>query len=105
MIEIQPPAERAVLVGAPRRGSTDATASEEHLDELARLADTAGATVVARLTQRIQAPTPNLYLGEGKVTELARVARDAKATLVLFDEALSPAQGKNLEEALKLRGM
>jgi GTP-binding protein HflX len=105
MIEIRPPAERAVLVGAPRRGSRDAEASEEHLDELARLADTAGATVVGRLTQRIQAPTPNLYLGEGKVTELSHMARDAKATLVLFDEPLSPAQGKNLEEALKVRVM
>ena len=41
--------------------------SEEHLDELARLADTAGAEVVGRLTQKIEKPTANYYIGEGKV--------------------------------------
>jgi GTP-binding protein HflX len=60
---------------------------------------------VGRVTQRIQAPTPNLYLGEGKVDEVRRRAEETSATLVLFDEELSPVQGKNLENALKLRVM
>jgi len=77
----------------------------EHLDELARLADTAGAQVVGRLTQRLDAPTPNYYIGQGKVGELGDEAGAAGATLVVFDDELSPAQGKNLEAALKLRVM
>jgi len=77
----------------------------EHLDELERLADTAGAPVVGRLTQRIAAPTPNYYIGLGKVSALDDLVRSAGATLVVFDDELTPAQGKNLETALKVRVM
>jgi len=97
--------ERAFLVGAPRKGTADAQQVEEHLDELARLADTAGAAVVGRTSQRIEAPTPNFYLGQGKVEELKGILADARATLVLVDEPLSPVQGVNLEKALALRVM
>jgi GTP-binding protein HflX len=92
-------------VGAPRKGSADASQVDEHLDELGRLADTAGAEIIGRTYQRVEAPTPNLYLGQGKVEELKGVLRDAGSTLVLFDEPLSPAQGSNLEQALGLRVM
>jgi GTP-binding protein HflX len=78
---------------------------DEHLDELARLADTAGATVVGRTFQRVEAPTPHLYLGQGKAEEVKALAAGVGATLVLFDEALSPVQGMNLERALDLRVM
>jgi GTP-binding protein HflX len=78
---------------------------EEHLDELYRLADTAGAEVVGRTYQRVEAPSPNFYLGQGKVEELKGVLQQARSTLVLFDEPLSPVQGQNLEEALSLRVM
>src|SRR5207247_5265721 len=105
LIDIQPPVERACLVGAPRKGSEDAGLVDEHLDELDRLADTAGAEVVGRTYQRVEAPTPNLYLGQGKVEELKGVVRDARSTLVLFDEPLSPVQGQNLEQALSVRVM
>jgi GTPase len=105
MHEIQPPVERALLVGAPRRGTADALHSDEHLDELARLADTAGAAVAGRIVQRVQKPTPRFYLGEGKVEEVGRAAEAVGATLLLFDEELSPVQGKNLEQTLKLRVM
>jgi len=94
-----------LLVGAPRKGSPDATQVEEHLDELGRLADTAGAEVVGRTYQRIEAPTPNWYLGQGKVEELKGVLQRTGSTLVLFDEALSPVQGTNLEQALAVRVM
>ncbi|HZH81089.1 MAG TPA: GTPase HflX [Gemmatimonadales bacterium] len=93
------------MVGAPRKGSADAAQVDEHLDELARLADTAGAELVGRTYQRVDAPTPNLYLGQGKVEELKSVLHDARATLVLFDEPLTPVQGANLEKALTLRVM
>ncbi len=78
---------------------------DEHLTELARLADTAGAEVVGQLVQRIEAPTPNLYLGPGKVEELQGLLRQAGATLLLFDEPLSPVQGVNLEKATGVRVM
>ena len=102
---MHPPAERAFLVGAPRKGSDDAAQVQEHLDELARLADTAGAEIVGRTVQRIDAPTPNLYLGPGKVEELKSVLQGVGATLVLVDEPLSPVQGVNLEKALGVRVM
>jgi len=78
---------------------------DEHLDELGRLADTAGAQVIGRMFQRIDKPTPNLYLGEGKVEELKGELAADGATLVLFDEALSPVQGVNLEKQLGVRVM
>ena len=92
-------------MGAPRKGSDEATQVDEHLDELARLADTAGAAVIGRTVQRIEAPTPNYYLGQGKVEELKSVLQDAGATLVLVDEPLSPVQGVNLEQTLGVRVM
>jgi GTP-binding protein HflX len=105
LIPTAPPAERAVLVGAPRRGTREARQAEDHLDELARLADTGGTQVVGRLLQFVSAPNPGSYLGHGKLEELARLVRDRDATLVLFDEDLSPAQGKTLEQALTCRVM
>src|SRR5437762_3309676 len=105
LIEVQPPVERAFLVGAPRKGSAEATQVEEHLEELGQLADTAGAAVVGRTFQRIEAPTPNFYLGQGKVEELKGVLTRIGSTLLLFDEPLSPVQGTNLEQALAVRVM
>jgi GTP-binding protein HflX len=105
MIEVRPPAERALLVGAPRKGTRDAAAVEEHLDELARLADTAGAVVVGRVIQFVAAPTPDFYIGKGKVEEVRERLAELGATLVIFDEELSPTQGKHLEDALKMRVM
>ena len=103
--DIQPPAERALLVGAPRRGTTDALHAEDHLDELARLADTAGAAVVGRIVQQMRVPSSSLYLGRGKVEQLRTLAQETGATILLFDGELSPVQGKNLEQALGLRIM
>ena len=78
---------------------------DEHLTELARLADTAGADVIGQLVQRIEAPTPNLYLGPGKVEELGDLLRQSGASLILFDDPLSPVQGVNLEKATGVRVM
>ncbi len=96
--------DRAVLVGAPDRGLS-ARLVDEHLEELARLTDTAGGNVVATVLQRIDQPHPRYYIGEGKAKQLVDVARNSKADLVIFDEELSPAQGKSLEDLLGVRVM
>ena len=103
MIEIQPPLERAILVSAPLRGSDHERHAEEHLDELQRLADTAGAEVVGRVIQRLRKISPKLLIGTGKLEELGEMVASCDATLVIFDEELSPNQGKNLEDALEVR--
>jgi GTP-binding protein HflX len=105
LIEIEQPVERVILVGAPRRGTVEARYAEEHLEELARLVDTAGAVVVGRLMQLIDTPKPGYYLGRGKVAELQQRVAAEGATLVVFDEELTPAQGKTLEGALGCRVM
>ena len=90
--------QRAVIVGlaiGPRR--------EPALDEIAALATSAGATVVARVTGRRPAPDPALYAGRGKVDEIAGVRAGAGADLVIFDHALSGVQQRNLEQALECR--
>jgi GTP-binding protein HflX len=105
LIEIEPPRDLAILVGAPRRGTPDARRAEEHLDELARLADTAGAELVGRLVQVVRAPDPHSYIGAGKLQELAELAGETDANLIIFDDELTPAQGKSLENALGIRVM
>ncbi len=99
-----PEPERAVLVGAPPR-SLPVDVAREHLEELARLTDTAGALVQATMIQRVEAPHPRFYIGEGKVTELKEVIRARNARLVIFDEELTPSQGRNLEQRLETRIM
>ena len=99
------PIERVVLVAAPRKGSPDARHVAEHLEELTRLVDTAGAEVVGRISQLIAAPNPATLIGEGKVEEVAGEVAASNSSLVIFDEELSPVQGANLERELKVRVM
>jgi len=105
MISTAPPAERALLIGAPRKRTREVRQIEDHLDELARLVDTAGAEVSGRVVQAMEKPTNDFYIGRGKVEEVAATILDDRITMVIFDDELSPAQGKNLEEALKIRVM
>lgn len=90
--------ERAVLVGVDRPGQTWPLASS--LAELERLVDTAGADVVATVTQRLDAPNPRTFIGSGKVEEVAQVVRAHAADLVVFDEELTPSQQSNLEKSV-----
>jgi len=94
--------DRAFLVGAPDR-ELPKRLVDEHLEELARLADTAGANVVGTLVQRIERPHPRFFIGEGKAHQLAEEIEEAEADVVVFDDDLSPAQGKNLEDLLGVR--
>ncbi len=94
-----PEPERALLVGVERDGARE----QRSLDELALLAETAGAEVAGRVVQRLAAPHPGTYVGKGKLDEIrARRASDGY-TLVLFDDELSPAQQGNLEKALAVK--
>lgn len=79
-------------------GSDDAETAEWSLDELEALADTAGADVVDRMLQRRDTPHPASYLGKGKAEEIVGVAAAVDADLLIFDDELTPAQGRNLEE-------
>ena len=76
---------------------------EESLDELGRLAESAGAEVVGRVTQERAAPTPKLYFGKGKVDELKTSSQRQAANLVISDDSLSPIQERNLGGSLGLK--
>jgi GTP-binding protein HflX len=76
---------------------------EESLDELGRLAESAGAEVVGRITQERAAPTPKLYFGKGKVDELKASSERQAANLVISDDSLSPIQERNLGGSLGLK--
>ncbi len=89
--------DRAVLVGVDRPGGW---ALDESVAELARLADTAGATVVATVTQRLKHPDARTFIGKGKLADVADVVRDTSATVVVFDDDLSPSQQGNVEDSL-----
>ena len=91
-------AERAALVQVE-----DPRASNgrfDSLEELNRLARTAGAKVVTRLKQKRNNPDPHSYLGSGKVNELGRICKTRNVDVVICDDDLSPAQFKNLENSL-----
>jgi GTP-binding protein HflX len=94
-----------VLVGAPLKRSDARHQVTEHLEELSQLADTAGAVVVGEMIQNIDKPNAATYLGKGKVDELSRYIEEKGASLVIFDDELSPSQGKNLEDATGKRVM
>lgn len=97
---VQP--ERAVLVGIAWRSEQpgESWPVDRSLDELERLADTAGATVVARMTQRLDRPVPRSYIGSGKVEELASLVHRLDADVVIFDDNLTPSQQSFLERAV-----
>ncbi len=73
---------------------------DRSLDELERLADTAGAVVVGRLTQRLERPVPKSFIGSGKVQELKDMVQRLSADVVIFDDDLTPAQQSHLEKTL-----
>ncbi len=86
--------ERAVLVGVGRG------IDEARLDELAALAETAGAETVARVLQTRSDPDPATFVGRGKIEEIHRALHQAAADAVILDDELSPGQLRNLEERL-----
>ena len=98
MEEMEP--DRAVLVGLHASVFTaEEDASWETLDELEALLETAGGECVAKMLQSRNAPEARTFIGEGKLQELTELARDNDATLIIFDNELSPSQMRVLEEA------
>ena len=91
--------ERAVLVEVITASDDDPSGHRDRLEELGRLADTAGAEVVATMTQRRAGIHPSTYVGSGKVEELKALVEAHRAHVVIFDSNLSPAQVRNLEKA------
>ena len=94
--------EKTVLVGLSTRAQSEAK-TEEYLDELAFLAETAGAEPVARFTQKLDYPNPRTYVGTGKLEELRQYVEDNEIGLVIFDDELSSKQVANIEKELKVK--
>jgi GTPase len=100
-IEI-PKIEKAILIGVSSPATSKET-TEEHLEELERLADTAGAQVVETIIQNKETINPALFIGKGKAEEIARRVAEEKIDLVIFDDDLSPTQSRNLEKIIKCK--
>jgi len=91
--------QKAVLVGVTLPGQP-AEEKRDHISELAQLAETAGLTVVDRLFQEREKIHAAYFIGPGKVDELREVVNESQPAIVIFDDDLSPAQIRNLEQAL-----
>ena len=102
MIEIKEQEERVILAAVSTSDGDDVNAS---VDELEELVNTAGAVVAGRLIQKRENIHPGTYLGKGKIEELKELIWECQATGVVCDDELSPAQLKNLEEALETKVM
>jgi len=88
--------ERALLIGLEKDGVSKWDLRDS-LDELRELANSAGAHVVNTVTQKLQTPTAPYYIGKGKAQSIKDSFQDQQVTSVIFDNELSPAQGRNLE--------
>ena len=98
MIETRPQKsrERALLIGLEKEGVSKWDLHDS-LDELRELANSAGAEVVDTVTQKLSKPTAPYYIGRGKAELIKESCQDQQVTSVIFDDELSPAQGRNLE--------
>ena len=94
------PQSRAFLVGVEFRGEQAILPLDESLEELTLLAKTAGLEVVGELTQRLDHPNPETFIGAGKVEELQMLVEETLAEVVIFDSELSPRHLRELEERL-----
>ena len=90
-------AERLILVGVSTSENDD---TKESLEELAELVKTAGGETVAMVIQNREKPHPGTYLGKGKIEEVLLMVQELNADGIVCDDELSPAQMKNLEDAL-----
>ena len=94
--------ERVLLIGVLLPGDEEWRVRDT-LDELAQLAESAGAVVLERFIVRQAKLKAGHFIGTGKAKELAEEANEQKVTMVVFDDDLSPVQGRNLESILKVR--
>jgi GTP-binding protein HflX len=101
-VAVDSKADRAYIVGVVS-GDGSLAEAEDSLAELALLADTAGATVVGRVLQKREKVDPATLIGSGKAQELSLLVQETQATLVVFDEELSPIQANQLDTILGVR--
>ncbi len=94
--------ERVFMVGVQLK-SGDAWCIEESLEELAELVGTAGGEVIGRGTQRLDKFNAATFIGPGKAKEFAEECKESKIDTLVFDEELSPAQGRNLEKVFECK--
>ncbi|MFR9651657.1 MAG: GTPase HflX, partial [Rikenellaceae bacterium] len=92
-------AQRAVLVAVIRDRQSPREA-QEFLDELDFLAQTAGIETVRIFTQRMSTPSSRIYVGPGKLDEIAEYVKENDIEVVIFDDELSPSQTRNIEKAI-----
>src|SRR5437763_10572790 len=91
--------ERALLIGLEKQGVSKWDLHDS-LEELRELANSAGAEVVDTVTQKLQKPTAPYYIARGKAESIKESCQDQHVTSVIFNDELSPAQGRNLENLL-----
>lgn len=94
--------EQAILVGLVTQYQTVAQL-DEYLDELEFLASTAGAQVIGRFYQKVTTPDKRTYVGKGKLEEIRQFVETKEVDLVIIDDEISPAQLRNIEEAVKVK--
>lgn len=92
--------ERAILAGLDRTGKKLAWTLEDSLSELKQLAETAGAEIVGKITQKKDSPDNALFFGKGKLDEISLLMQEQNANLIIFDDELSATQQRNLEQIL-----
>ncbi|MCY3922452.1 MAG: GTPase HflX [Chloroflexi bacterium] len=97
-----PPRERAILIGVDSRRSAHWNI-DASLEELSQLAVTAGAMPLARVKQRVRHPDPNSYVGKGKLEQIVEMRDELRATVAIFDDELTPAQQRTLEQRLGIK--
>jgi GTP-binding protein HflX len=85
------------------KGSRGKQSVRNSLEELAQLADTAGAVVVDKIIQQLPVPTHDYYIGKGKIEDLLALKNTNPYTVVIFDDELTPNQQQNLEDALEVK--
>jgi GTPase len=94
--------EKALLVGVITQQQNEDDV-REYLDELAFLAETAGAVTHGRFTQKVEYPNPKTFVGKGKLEEIRRYVKSNSIDLVIFDDELSPSQLRNIERELEVK--
>lgn len=94
--------EKAVLVGLVHKDQTEQQV-QEYLDELAFLAETAGAVTIKRFTQKLPHPDSRTFVGKGKLEEIRQYIQGKNVRIVIFDDELSGAQINNIEKALDVK--
>ncbi len=94
--------ERAVLVGVVHKDQTEQQ-TQEYLDELAFLAETAGAVAVKRFTQKLAHPDSRTFIGKGKLEEIRKYIQDKDITVIIFDDELNGSQITNIEKAVDVK--